>query len=69
MESDLKTAEGQLGEAGLAWRVTPYKPRTALGRKIVALRAELAACGFKFQSLEELEAELADGRERFNGKS
>jgi len=41
-----------------------YRPRTVLGRQILEARARLAAGGFKFLSLNELDAQMDAMRER-----
>ena len=47
------------------WRsYAGYQPRTLLGRRILEARRRLAAKGFRFLSLDELDRELGAVRER-----
>ncbi|MCY3020328.1 MAG: hypothetical protein NTW87_15020 [Planctomycetota bacterium] len=48
------------GSAGLAG----YKPRTALGRRLLEIRARYIASGGRLLSADELDAELTSMRER-----
>ena len=56
----------EMDETESRWRSirSVYQPRTELGRRILEIRAKMAAKGMRFLNAEEIDDEIASLRER-----